>query len=225
MSKAAKSSITFCKVCAAPISKRQKHQSYCACSAEFHQKCINHLNKTSQLKPFYNDCLCISCAAATLPFLSLINKDFSDLFHDPKSPLPSADDLNRLLSIVPNHFDYDLDDVDNMFLKNNQLDSYLTVQEAHTLLSGKNEECSFSTMCVNVRSLTYSPNFTKFESLISRLDCQSHIIAVNKTWEKPQVIGQHVKLNGYVCIFNPRAVSRDGGVGHQTELNFYPLCL
>ena len=46
-------------------------------------------------------------------------KPFTDLFHDPKSPLPPANDLNRLLSnvyIIPNHFDHDLDDVDNMFL-------------------------------------------------------------------------------------------------------------
>ena len=165
MPKAAKSSITFCKVCEAPISKRQKYQSCCACSAEFHQKCINHLNKTSQLKPFYNDCLCISCAAATLPFFSLTDKDFYyDLFHDPKSPLLSADNLDGLLSNVPNHFDHDLDDADNMFSTDNQLDSYLTVQEVHKLLSGKNEECSFSTMCVNVRSLTNSHNFIKFES-------------------------------------------------------------
>ena len=110
------------------------------------------------MKTFYNDCLCISCAAATLPFFSLTDKDFSELFHDPKSPLPSADDLNRLLSNVPNHFDHDLDDADNMFLINNQLDSYLTVQEVHKLLSGKNEECSFSTICVNVRSLNNPHN-------------------------------------------------------------------
>ena len=97
------------------------------------------------------------------------------MFHDPKSPLPSADDLNRLVSNVPNHFDQDLDDVDNMFVSNNQLDSYSTVQEAHTLLSGKNEECSFSTMCAKVRSLTNPHNFTKFESLISGLDYQPHI--------------------------------------------------
>ena len=213
MSKAAKSSITFCKVSEAPVSKRQKYQSCCACSAEFHQKCINHLNKTFQLKPFYNDCLCTSCAAATLPFLSLTDQDFSDLFYDPKSPLPSTDDLNRLLSNVRNHFDHDLDDVDSKFLNNNQLDSYLTVQEAHTLLSGKNDECSFSTMYVNVRSLTNPHNFTKFENLISGLDYQPHIITVNKTWEKPHTTGQHMNLSGYVYRSNPRAVSKGGGAG------------
>ena len=136
------------------------------------------------------------------------------MFHDPKSPLPSADDLNRLLSNVPNHFDHDLDDVDNMFLNNNQLDSYLTVQEVHKLLSGKNEKCSFSTMCANVRFLTNSHNFPKFESLILGLYYyQPHIIAVNETWEKPHTTGQHMNLNGHVYISNPRVVSRGGGAG------------
>ena len=82
---------------------------------DFIQKCINQLDKTSQLKPLYNNCLCTSRAAATLSFLSLTDKDFSDSFHDPKSSLLSADDLNRLLSNVLNHFGHDLDDVDNMF--------------------------------------------------------------------------------------------------------------
>ena len=100
-----------------------------------------------------------------------------------------------------------------MFLNNNQLDSCLTVQEAQTLLCGKNEECSFSTLCVNVRSLTNPHNFAKFESLISGLDYQPYIIAVNETWEKPHTTGQHINLNGYVYVSNPRVVSRGVGVG------------
>ena len=68
-------------------------------------------------------------------------------------------------------------------------------------------------MCVNVRSLNNPHNFTKFESLIAGLDYQPHIIAVNETWDKPHATGQHMNLNGYVYIFNPRVASRGGGVG------------
>ena len=68
-------------------------------------------------------------------------------------------------------------------------------------------------MCVNVRSLTNPYNFTKFESLISGLDYQPHIIAGNETWEKPHTTGQRMNLNGYVYISNPRVVSRGSGVG------------
>ena len=63
-------------------------------------------------------------------------------------------------------------------------------------------------MCVNVRSLTNPYNFAKFESLISELDYQPHIIVVNETWENPHTTGQHMNLNGYVYVSNPRVVSR-----------------
>ena len=49
--------------------------------------------------------------------------------------------------------------------------------------------------------------------MISGLDYQPHIIAVNETWEKPHTTGQHMNPNGYVYISNPRVVSRGGGVG------------
>ena len=92
--------------------------------------------------------------------------------------------------------------------------TYFFVQQANALLKSQySNEDSFSTICVNVRSLINPHNFSKFESLISGLDFQPHLIAVNETWEKPHAIGQHKSLNGYVYIFNPRVVSRGGGVG------------
>ena len=109
--------------------------------------------------------------------------------------------------------------LDKGLSKNNQLCSYLTVQEARELSSGKNEECSFSTMCVNVRSLTNLHNFTKFESLISGLNYQLHIVAVNETWEKKHTTGQHMNRSGYVYIFNSTVVSRDGGVRMHIKQN------
>ena len=80
-------------------------------------------------------------------------------------------------------------------------------------------------MCVNVRSLNNPHNFTKFESLIAGLDYQPHIIAVNETWDKPHTTGQHMNLNGYVYISNPRVASRGGGVGMYIEqsLIFTPM--
>ena len=71
-------------------------------------------------------------------------------------------------------------------------------------------------MCVNAKSLTNPHNFAKFESLISGLNYQPHIIAVSETWEKTHTSGQHMNLkflNGYVYVSNPRVVSRGGVVG------------
>ena len=93
------------------------------------------------------------------------------------------------------------------------MDTYFSVQQANALLHSRySNEDSFSTICVNVRSLINPHNFSKFESLISGLDFQPHLIAVNETWEKPHTIGQHKNLNGYVYISNPRVVSRGGGL-------------
>ena len=62
-------------------------------------------------------------------------------------------------------------------------------------------------------------NFSKFESLISGLDFQPHIIAVNETWGKPHPTGQFKNLQGYIYVSNPRVISRGGGVGMYMKKN------
>ena len=100
------------------------------------------------------------------------------------------------------------------------MDTYFSVQQANALLNSKySNDDSFSTICVNVRSLINPHNFSKFESLISGLDFQPHLIAVNETWEKPHTIGQHKNLNEYVYVSSLRVVSRGGGVGMYIKQN------
>ena len=214
-----------CNFCNNFISKRQKHDSCCVCRVSYHLKCINLLKKTpninANLNYLYNNWLCISCAAETLPFFSLTATEFTDLFSNPvlKVPLPSADELNNILLDATNCFDSD-DDIDDNIVQNNQMDTYFSVQQANALLHSRySNEDSFSTICVNVRSLINPHNFSKFESLISGLDFQPHLIAVNETWEKPHTIGQHKNLNWCVYISNPRVVSRSGGVGMYIKQN------
>ena len=213
-----------CNFCNNFISKRHKHDSCCVCRVSYHLKCINLSKKTANINAnlnyLYNNWLCISCAAETLPFFSLTATEFTDLFSNPvlKVPLPSADELNNILLDATNCFDSD-NDIDDNIVQNNQIDTYFSVQQANALLHSRySNEDSFSTICVNVRSLINPHNFSKFESLISGLDFQ-HLIAVNETWEKPHTIGQHKNLNGYVYISNPRVVSRGGGVGMYIKQN------
>ena len=98
-----------------------------------------------------------------------------------KVPLPSADELNNILLDLTNCFDFD-NDIDDNIVQNNQMDTYFSVQQANALLNSKySNEDSFSTICVNVRSLINPHNFSKFESLISDPDFQPHLIAVNET--------------------------------------------
>ena len=136
-----------------------------------------------------------------------------------KVPLPSADELNNILLDATNCFDSD-NNIDDNIVQNNQVDTYSSVQQAHALLNNKySNKDTFSTICVNVKSLINPHNFSKFESLISGLDFHPHLIAVNETWEKPHKIGQHKNLNGYVYTSNPKVVSRGGGVGIYIKQN------
>ena len=176
-----------CNFCNNFISKRQKHDSCCVCRVSYHLKCINLLKKTpninANLNYLYNNWLCISCAAETLPFFSLTATEFTDLFSNPvlNVPLPSTDELNNILLDATNCFDSENDINDNI-VQNNQMDTYFSVQQANALLHSRySNEDSFSTICVNVRSLINPHNFRKFESLISGLDFQPHLIAVNET--------------------------------------------
>ena len=185
-------------------------------------------NINANLNYLYNNWLCISCAAETLPFFSLTATEFTDLFSNPvlKVPLPSADELNNILLDATNCFDSD-NDIDGNIVQNNQMDTYFSVQQANALLNSRySNEDSFSAICVNVRSLINPHNFSKFESLISGLDFQPFLIVVNETWEKPHIIGQHKNLSGYVYISNPTVVSRGGGVGMYIKQNLiFAPCL
>ena len=178
----------------------------------FHSKCFKQSNSNSNvnLNHMHNTWLCTVCAAETMPFLYPTDQQFTDLFSNPSTPLPTADNLNQLLSGIPDQFNSDDDAAFSSCL-----DSYYSVEEAKILLNNSNIECSFSTICVNVRSLMnpHRHNSSKFESLISGLDFQPHIIAVNETWEKPYLTGQFKNLQGYVYVPNPRVISRGGGVG------------
>ena len=99
-------------------------------------KCINLLKKApninANLNYLYNSWLCISCAADTLPFFSLIAAAFTDLFSNPMLtlPLPSADELNNILLDVTNCLDSD-NDIDDNIVQHNQMDTYFSVQQAN----------------------------------------------------------------------------------------------
>ena len=44
------------------------------------------------------------------------------------------------------------------------------------------------------------------------LDFSPHIIAVNKTWEKPNSTEQYKNLKNYIYLSNPRKNNKGGGV-------------
>ena len=58
-------------------------------------------------------------------------------------------------------------------------DTYFTTQEVNQSFN-KNENKTFFTMCLNIRSLVNPHNFNKLECLISELQTKPDIIAINK---------------------------------------------
>ena len=97
-------------------------------------------------------------------------------------------------------------------------DSYLSSDEAAILLKNSSEN-TFSSICINMRSLINPNNFTKFECLISALDFSPHIIAVNETWEKPNSTGQYKNLKNYIYLSNPRKNNKGSGVALYIKKN------
>ena len=154
--------------------------------------------------------ICNSCTAFILPFYSLSNNDFQNLFKNYNLNQLSSFELNDLFSntTLDLNFSKSEDEANSLSLLN---DTYLTTKDLNQLTSQKNKQ--FSSLCINIRSLVNPQNFSKLESLISALDVKPDVIAVNETWEKPYCFGQYKNLNGYVYISNPHLKCRGGGSG------------
>ena len=89
--------------------------------------------------------------------------------------------------------------------------SYITAKESVPLIKNLNEN-SFSTICINIMFLLNLNNFNILKCLLSALKINPHLFEVNETWEKPNTIGQHRKLNEYIYLSNPRQQHKEGGV-------------
>ena len=99
-------------------------------------------------------------------------------------------------------------------------DQYLSSKDAKSLLfNTSNENSNFSVLCLNIRSLSNLKNFSKFEELLSSLTLAPSLIAVTKTWLKPNYSESIVNLPGYSFISNPRIQTQGGGVGFYVKDN------
>ena len=155
----------------------------------------------------------MSCANSIFPFHSLANNEFSDLFNEGFLSKISSVELNNQFSNQPNNsFNFNNTDKNDTLLDISLNDTYFTTQEVNQSFN-KNENKTFFTMCLNIRSLVNPHNFNKLECLISKLQIKPHIIAINETWEKPSSSRQYRNLNGYNFISDPRLKSKDAGFG------------
>ena len=71
---------------------------------------------------------------------------------------------------------------------------------------------NFTAISVNIRFLNNYKNFAKLESLISALTFKPSIIAVTKTWPKPDQLQCHTNLSNYTFLSNPTSKYHGGAV-------------
>lgn len=89
---------------------------------------------------------------------------------------------------------------------------YLTTGEYNQSSHLAQCSCSFSTLCLNIRSLNYKSNLAHLQFLIFSLNKKPDIISVTETWLNANSYKTYITLQGYTCLTNSRVGSRGGGV-------------
>ena len=165
-----------CNICLKVTNKNSV--SCCQCKLSYHKTC-NKLQASVNI--LYNDFLCQSCACLIFPFHKISDADIFEMFNPKATTDINANVLNQLFTET-----LDSENIDNDFNYTNVLnDLYVDAEEAKSLLnnnSTKNNH-SFTTMCINARSLINPLNFTKLEGLVAALNYKSDVIGITETWE------------------------------------------
>ena len=130
----------------------------------------------------------------TFSFSSCSDKEFAELFDFNNFNLfYSASNLNDLFKNISTYNEHSIANEDscnsneiNFF--HNVNDQYLFSKDANSLLFNTfNENSNFSVLCLNIRSLSNSKNFSKL-GLLSFLTLAPSLIAVTETWSKPNYL-------------------------------------
>ena len=208
------SQIIICFECKQQIKKKQLFSLCNSCNQNYHSQCFN---KHSNTKNSLNKSLCLNCSATLFPFHALESSDFSNLFTTDLNQQKHSYDAKKLNQLFPEICTEVSNDTETQICSLGN-DSYLSSNEAAILLKNSSEN-TFSSICINMRSLINPNNFTKFECLISALDFSPHITAVNETWEKPNSTGQYKNLKNYIYLSNPRKNNKGGGVALYIKKN------
>ena len=119
-----------------------------------------------------------------------------------------AEDLNKIFLKPENEAKSDFE-ISHLLHANEQ---YVEISSTNCLAFNNSLDETFSIMCVNVRSLVNSSNFSKFEGLIFGLSFKPDAICVTETWIQPFSSGQYRNLNGYKFVSNCRKLCKGGGV-------------
>ena len=111
--------------------------------------------------------------ATLFPFYALESSDFSNLFTTDLNQQKHSYDAKKLNQLFPEIYAEVFNDTETQICSLGN-DSYLSSDEAAILFKNSSEN-TFSSICINMRSLINLNNVTKFECLISALDFSPHI--------------------------------------------------
>ena len=201
----------LCFSCKTSTQKQQ--QMHCSlCNHYYHLKCFNN---NSNIQSTKNNLTCFHCNTI-FPFQNLDTNEFLHLFQVNASQCNDLYNINKLNQLFSDSLQSSSNSFDSLSVIENK--TYLTSETAASLLETFSE-ISFSSLCINIRSLMNPKNFAKFESLISVLQFKPHIIAINEIWEKPNTSGQHQTLDNYIYFSNPRQQNKGGGVAMYIKKN------
>jgi len=218
-----------CSFCLKTIRSNISPKLCSECNLAYHKKCAKQLNRLNEFRMSDDtEWMCTTCKQNQLyffPFSNVSDDEFAEEFC-----LLRATNTGKTLDAkqLNDMFNATSDDEDDFVnLSNNDMkDPYLETSQTNFLSFNGSFKNTFSMMCVNIRSLVNSLNYSKLESLLASLNIKPDIIAITETWIQPAAkYCPYNNLPGYSFVSNCRTSFRGGGVGFYVKNNIpFTIC-
>ena len=217
-----------CLACNKACRSNQLTHKCSICKLNIHRKCANLTHTDLQnlrirKEPFY----CPKCLAEFIPFQSLNDNDVKE------SDIPVIDchGLDPTLIADPGYLNNffstelpstDSDDIINYDDSCDFVPCSVNYHKASRISFDDsdvfNDHISkngdyFSSLGINIRSLSNTKNFAQLEVLLDSLCFKPTVIAINETYLRDNDPGPHCNLPGYDFVSNCRKIRKGGGVG------------
>ena len=213
-----------CIKCRKTIRSNQKFNKCKHCLKCIHNNCLFTNRKRNRVTNLNWECaVCINKNIVNQ------NTNISDSQHSHSntrenvniSPAVDAHTLNSIFenSMITEETSRELNDSESTFSEILSVDKYITCEEMYDMYGDFSTKNSFTSLCLNIRSLSNAVNYAKFEMLIDSLVNKPDVIGVCETWLRPGQTGHYMSLEGYKFIGNSResntfmSKSLGGGVG------------
>ena len=211
-----------CEKCKKTIRKNQTYRKCKHCAKYYHAKCLFH--NMRGVPRINEDWICTNCTHTTSR--TDINND------NPNEPL---NDENELRNEIVN---MNVQTLNNMFSINSNpeiggragdndneinieeliCDKYITCDEFDDLYGDFPADNTFTSLCLNIRSISNACNLAKLKALLNSLNNKPDLLGICETWLLPGQTGPYMSVDNYIFIENSRPTKDSqfqswGGVG------------